>query len=114
MSNLYKVQLYTSPKGEFTVRNEIERLNKRDIPKVLRLISRLETYGQRLGGDYVKHVKDKIWELREDRYRILYFAYIRDTFILLRVFMKKSRKTPLKEITIAEKRLNDFLFRFPK
>jgi hypothetical protein len=79
MSLQTRVLYYTTDKGEHIVRNEIELLNKNEIPKVLKLVSRLEMYGQNIGGDHVKHIRGKIWELRQDRYRILYFTYIRNT-----------------------------------
>lgn len=109
-----RVLYYTTNEGEHIVRNEIERLNKNEIPKVLKLVSRLEMYGQNIGGDHVKHIRGKIWELRQDRYRILYFTYIRNTFVLLRVFMKKTQRTPEQEIGIAEGRMVDYLSRFPR
>ena len=109
-----RVIYYTSVRGDHIVRDEIARLTKPDIAKVLRAAGRLEAYGESLGGDAVKHVKGKVWELREDRYRLLYFTYVRDTYVILRVFMKKTPKTPERDIRLAERRMNDYLARFPK
>lgn len=109
-----QIVYYTSARGEHTVRDEVGRLGKVDTAKVLRIIARLATYGESLGGDSVRHIRGKIWELRQDRYRVLYFAYMRNAFVLLRVFMKKTQKIPESEIRIAERRMSDYLARFPK
>ncbi|MDD5287831.1 MAG: type II toxin-antitoxin system RelE/ParE family toxin [Dehalococcoidales bacterium] len=109
-----KILYYTSSDGEQVVKNEIGKLEKRDISKVLKLISHLEMYGEYLRGDDARHIKGKIWELRPDRIRCLYFTYVKNTFVLLRVFMKKTQKTPENEIKIAERRMKDYLNRFPK
>lgn len=63
------------------------------------------------------HVDDtaegKLWELRiragRKAYRVIYFAFTGQRFILLHAFLKKTRKTPRKQIAIAQRRLADFL-----
>jgi phage-related protein len=42
---------------------------------------------------------------------VLYFAFTGRRVILLHGFIKKTEKTPLNEIEIAEKRMNDFINR---
>jgi len=63
----------------------------------------------------VKHLENKLWELRvqagRKAYRVIYFAWTGQRFILLHAFLKKSAKTPRQELTIAEARLTDFLSR---
>ena len=55
----------------------------------------------------------KIRELRIDfsknRHRIFYFTFIKKTIILLHIFIKKTQKTPVKEIKKAEKNLNNVI-----
>ena len=60
------------------------------------------------GEPYMKHLEDEIWELRPLRNRILFFAYDGKTFILLSHFIKKTQKTPRKEIETAKKLLSDY------
>ncbi len=43
-----------------------------------------------------------------DYYRIFYFAFTGRKFVLLHAFLKKTRKTPKREIRIAINRLNDY------
>jgi phage-related protein len=68
-----------------------------------------------LSGPYTKQVKGKIRELRvkdnRGAVRVLYFTFTGKRFILLHGFMKKTDKTPERDIEIAEKRMNDFLQR---
>ena len=109
-----RVLFFTSGRGEHTVRDEINRVNKSDIAKVLRAVTHLQMYGQDLGRDRARHLRGKIWELREDRYRILYFTFVRNVFVILRVFVKKTQKTPERELAIAERRMVDYLTRFPR
>lgn len=41
--------------------------------------------------------------------RVLYFTYTGRRFILPHDFIKKTDKTPERELEIAEKRMNDFI-----
>ena len=71
----------------------------------------LKINGTSVGEPIVKHLDEDIWELRPIRDRIL-FAYWRDNrFILLHLFMKDTRKTPIREIEQAKRNLQDFLKR---
>ncbi|MDD5190062.1 MAG: type II toxin-antitoxin system RelE/ParE family toxin, partial [Dehalococcoidales bacterium] len=76
-----------------------------------RAIYLLELYGLHLAEEHNKLITDKIWELRIDRYRVLYFLYDDRQFIMVRAFMKKTAKTPAREIRIAEKRYLDYISR---
>jgi len=59
--------------------------------------------------------RGKLWELRiragRKGYRIIYFAYVGQRFITLHGFLKKTQKTPRRELEIAEGRMADFLMR---
>lgn len=81
--------------------------------KILRHIELLKGNGLYLKEPFVKHIKDKIYELRtKDKdgiYRILYFSYREKTFILLHGFVKKTNKTPGDAIKIAEKRMKEVI-----
>ena len=56
-----------------------------------------------------------IWEVRVDvgrnAFRLLGFFHDRELIILTNSFQKKSQKTPLKEIILAEKRKKEYLSR---
>lgn len=63
----------------------------------------------------VKHIQDKIWELRRasdgDIYRLMYFFFSGRRIVFLHGFQKKTPKTPRGEIEIAQQRMNDFIKR---
>lgn len=84
---------------------------KVEIAKVLKAIHRLEDYGEKLPRQFARHVRGKIWELKEDKYRILYFTFVRGKFVILKVFMKKTAKTPERELRTAENRMGNYLTR---
>ena len=46
----------------------------------------------------MKHLEGDIWELRPLRDRILFAAWVGDSFVLLHHFVKKTQKTPQREI----------------
>ena len=68
-----------------------------------------EGYTGNIGEPTIKKLKGTdIWELRPIKDRIL-FAYWQDnTFILLHYFIKKTQKTPRREIEQAKRNLADY------
>lgn len=56
----------------------------------------------------MKYIDNDIWELRPLRDRILFAYFENNSFILLNMFMKKTRKTPQKEIDKAKRLLKDW------
>ncbi len=78
------------------------------IKKVIHYIDVLETYGTRAGEPYIKHiVNTELWELRPTKDRIFFVHLQGNTFILLHHFVKKTQKTPKKEIEKAKRNLQD-------
>ena len=55
----------------------------------------------------MKHIDGDIWELRPIRDRILFVAWHEGSFVLLHHFMKKTQKTPMREIEQAQRELAD-------
>ena len=70
-------------------------------------IELLSQHGTRAGEPYIKHLEDEIWELRLLRDRILFVAWIDGSFVLLHHFVKKTQKTPRREIEKAKRELKD-------
>ena len=60
---------------------------------------------------YVKHVQAKLWEIRlkgsNGIARALYVTASGRRVVIVRVFAKKTQKTPLSEITLALKRAKE-------
>ena len=87
------------------------------LPKVqarfLHVFELLEERGIQLGMPHIRHIRGKIYEIRVEQdtntYRILYFVSTDRRFVMLHGFQKKTTKTPLGEIEIAEKRMLSFI-----
>ncbi len=66
---------------------------------------------ERVREPYVKHVEGKLWEIRlkgaDGIARCLYIAATGRRIVILRTFVKKTPKTPRREIQIAHERMKD-------
>lgn len=111
----WTVEYYKDTEGNEPVAVFIDALPDKAIVKVFRVIKLLKEYGVLLKEPYTKQVKGKIRELRiKDSHgaiRILFFTYTGRRFILLHGFIKKTDKTPVGDIELAEKRMKDFMQR---
>jgi len=109
----WSVENYIDSQGQAPVEKFLNALPPADRVRIVRTIEMLEDFGLQLGAPYVKHLHDKLWELRirtgHKTYRVIYFAFTGRRFILLHAFLKKTQKTPKKEFAIAEQRRADFL-----
>jgi phage-related protein len=60
---------------------------------------------------YIKHLEDRIWEMRlRERggiARALYLTAAGRRLVILRVFTKKTQKTPRREIEFARQRAKE-------
>ena len=82
-----------------------------NLNKIIAYIDLLCEKGTRIGEPVTKHLEDDIWELRPIDNRIL-FAYYKDNqFLLLHQFIKKTNKTPQREIKQAKRNLTDYIER---
>jgi phage-related protein len=110
------IEFYRDDKGREPIAEFLDSLPVHVRAKAVRLFELLARYGVLLKEPYTKHIKGKIRELcitdRTGAVRILYFSFTDGRFILLHGFIKKTDKTPAREIQIAEKRLQDFMQRY--
>jgi phage-related protein len=122
VNNLFEVEFYEDIQGRQPVREALLELRDKartskdmrvQYEKVLTSIRALETYGTRVGEPHVKHIDGDIWELRPLSRRILFFYWRDKKFILLHHFVKKTRKTPAREIERARRNQKDFIERNP-
>lgn len=86
----------------------IIKFGQSDRARIDKLRSLFEDKGFSLTEVYLKKLTSKIWELRSGRVRLL-FGIIAYKAYITNVFIKKSQKTPLKEIKLAEKRFKEYL-----
>ena len=81
--------------------------------KIVRISKLIEQVGLlSVKEPYVRHVHDKIWEIRarakEKLARSLYTTITGKRVVILRTFVKKTRKTPKREIELALQRMKEF------
>ena len=81
------------------------------LQKIRDYVKYLREEGKQAGEPYVKHLDGEIWELRPIRDRILFAAWNGQSFILLHHFMKKTQKTPQREIDKAKRNFADYMER---
>lgn len=115
---MYKINFYKDKNGNEPVAEYITELaNKRDkdsrikLNKIRDYIKVLSEYGTQAGEPYVKHLDGEIWELRPLRDRILFVGWANGRLVLLHQFMKKTQKTPQREIDKAKRELADLIER---
>jgi len=109
----WSIENYVDSRSRAPVEEFLNPLPPADRARILHTVNMLREFGLALGPPYVKHLQGKLWELRirsgRKAYRVIYFAFTGRRFILLHAFLKKTQKTPKKEMTIADRRLADFL-----
>jgi phage-related protein len=112
---VYAIVFYKDGNGRQPVADYIKELGSRrdkdsrvKLNKINDYITALKVYGTQAGEPYVKHLDGEIWELRPIRDRVLFAAHTEDGFVMLHHFMKKTQKTPQREIERAKRELEDF------
>ena len=79
--------------------------------RYIHLTERMKIYGANLGMPHTKPMKDGLFELRmkskEGIGRVLYCTLINKKIIMLHSFIKKTEKTPPKEIKLAISRMKE-------
>ncbi|MEY8366461.1 type II toxin-antitoxin system RelE/ParE family toxin [Anaerovoracaceae bacterium 41-7] len=82
------------------------------------LLEILQENGNSLREPYSKHLSEGIFELRckvgSNAARVLYFFYFEERIILTNGFVKKTQKTPDKEIKLAKQRRQAFIERMDR
>lgn len=117
---MFDVEFYETRQGRQPVKEVLLELRDKantskdahiQYEKILAYIRALESYGTRIGEPKVKHIDGRLWELRPLSHRVFFFYWKDNKFILLHHFLKKTQKTPPREIAQAQSNLKDFLER---
>jgi phage-related protein len=117
---LFELVLYRDNKGSSPIEEYILSLNERaltskneriKLKKITQYMGLLEEHGVSIGEPYVKHIDGDIWELRPTTDRVFFFHWQKGKLVLLHHFVKKTNKTPSREIEQAKRNQRDFLIR---
>lgn len=99
---------YRLDSGRQPVRDWLLRLKRDDRQIVGKDLQKVE-FGWPIGMPYCRNMSRGLWEVRCDisdgRIARVLFCIRRDRMVLLHGFIKKTRKTPKKDIDIALKRM---------
>ena len=95
-----------------TVAAEIAALPQDMGARLARFVHVIQDFGfEALPRDSVKHLDGKLWELRmtgrDGISRAIYVTASGRRVVILRVFVKKTQKTPQRELEIARQRAKD-------
>lgn len=112
----FTVGFYEKENGEKPVELFLDKLDIKMRSKLLMILKILQEKGNLLSEPYSKHLDDGIFEIRSkvgsDISRVLYFFYFGGRIIVTNGFIKKTQKTPSKEIEKAKCYRKDYLERF--
>ncbi|MBU4377042.1 MAG: type II toxin-antitoxin system RelE/ParE family toxin [Candidatus Omnitrophica bacterium] len=107
---------YLTESGRSPVREFIDSLDFKSQRKFFFVKELLEEFGYKLPFPHAKYIGKDVFELRfrghEGNVRVLYFFYHQDKAIFTNGFIKKSAKTPKKEIEIAVARKAKYLNKY--
>lgn len=94
-----------------SVMHKILGLPKSLLAKYLRTVNLIEMFGANLGEPHSKAFGNGLFELRlkgqEGIARVFYCTVIGKEVIMLHSFIKKTQKTPVKELEVAKSRLKE-------
>lgn len=109
----YKTLFYKDIRGRSSVLDYMFDLPKKERFKIEKYMEFLRASEGVLDEPYSKHITGKIRELRVDfgknRHRVFYFTFTEKNIVFLHAFLKKTQKTPLNEIKIAEEKYYQFI-----
>lgn len=115
---MYEVIFYKDKQGNEPIKSYLYELYRKGqtskqervlANKIVAYIKALKEYGTRIGVPVVKHIDGNLWELRPFDNRIFFFYWKDNIFVLLHHFVKKTQKTPQREIDRARSNLAEFL-----
>ncbi len=107
-----KVIYYTTLRKESPPKNFVESLAASQARKVGRVLTYIEQYGLVTAIRHIKKLTGTpLWEIRilgQTSIRVLYAIENQDAILILHGFIKKTQKTPIKELETALNRLEDW------
>lgn len=93
------------------LQKEVHSLPAGFVARFLRYAERMEVYGPDLGMPHTRAMGRGLFELRlkaaEGIARVFYCTIVDRRIVMLHQFIKKSEKTPRKELEIALKRMKE-------
>ncbi|HEX4196276.1 MAG TPA: type II toxin-antitoxin system RelE/ParE family toxin [Caulobacteraceae bacterium] len=97
-----------------TARSELDALPVDMRAKFERIVMLIRDHGlEKVREPYVKHLEDKLWEMRligrDGVARAIYMTASGQRIVVLRTFVKKTEKTPRRELELARERAKEIV-----
>ncbi|MBO1264494.1 type II toxin-antitoxin system RelE/ParE family toxin [Proteiniclasticum sp. SCR006] len=109
---MWDIEFYRTENDIVPVSDFIEEMDVKMQAKIFREIDILQELGIELRFPHSRALGDGLFELRISSRgnisRIIYFHFNNNKFVLLHGFVKKTQKTPRKEIEAAKNYMNDY------
>lgn len=109
---MWVLEFYETENGKLPVQDFLDGLDTKMRAKALKELMLLKEFGTQLREPYSKPMGNGVFELRiklaSDNCRMFYFFVVGNRIILTNGFIKKSAKTPIIELTKAQKYKSDF------
>jgi phage-related protein len=94
-----------------SVRDEVEKFPAGIKKRYFNLTDRMIEYGPNLGEPHTKSLGSGLFEIRakagEGIGRAFFCTIVDEKIVILRAFVKKTQKTPKKELDMARKRMKE-------
>ena len=112
-----RVEMYEKTDGKMPVMDFIQSLEAKKQAKISREIDLLKKFGDELHYPHVDKIEGKKYDglnelrikLATNIFRIFFFLPKDNTAILLHGIVKKTQKTPKKELDVALERMKEYL-----
>ncbi len=115
---VYEIEIYEDKDGNSELKDwlRVLKLRKDNGIKEARIIlnqihyciERIKSEGTYAPEEIAKHITEDIWELRPDKYRVMFFQVRDGRLILLNHFRKETQKAPQREIKKAIRLRDDW------
>lgn len=99
-----RMKIYVDPRADKIMKT----LSKEDGAIVAKVVDLFQDYNYNLTEQHLKKLTKNLWELRAGRWRLL-FGLVGGCTVIANILLKKTQKTPKKEIDLAIKRLKEYL-----
>jgi len=119
---MYEIEIYEDKFGNSELKDWLRELKRRKekgikearvtFNQILYCIERIKMDGTYAPKEIAKHIIDDIWELRPDKYRVMFFHAKEGKIVLLNHFRKETQKTPLKHVRKAIQLRDDWNNRY--
>jgi len=111
---IFHINYWRNPSGKAPVEKYIDEIdNKEERAELLSALKGIQEYGTDTIGVEFRQIEGKLWELKirthGNQHRIFYVVHKGNEMILLHAYLKKTPKTPVKEIQTAKQRLKQLM-----